>query len=187
MKKQIAVVAAMLALSLNCQAEGLRPVVGASITGGGETLLELHYTDGSTQKIRSGGFLHMFGGAEYEFDKFALQANIGYHVDDSTAKNGSAKFSRWPVELIGLWKIDSNLRAGVGVRKATGAKISSSGALSLGGSIDLESKAGFIVQGEYLFTPQMSVLVRYVNESYEIGRSIEIQGNHVGLGASYRF
>ncbi|PTT75161.1 hypothetical protein DBR42_29535 [Pelomonas sp. HMWF004] len=188
MKKHFAVVfaAAALALSTHAQADGFRPVIGATLTGGGKTLVSVKYTDGSTQKIRSGGFVQLFGGAEYETEQFALQGNIGYHVDDTTAKDGSVKFSRWPVELIGLWKIDSTIRAGVGLRKATGAKVTSSGAASSLGSQKFESKAGLILQGEYLFTPQIGALLRVVNESYEVA-GVKVQGNHVGLGVNYRF
>lgn len=188
MKKQIAVAIAVaaLALSANSQAEGLRPVLGASLTGGGKTLVSVTYTDGSTQKIRSGGFVHLFGGAEYETDQFAVQANIGYHVDDTTAKDGSVKFARWPVELIGFWKIDPNLRWGVGLRKATGAKVTSSGAASNLGSLSFDSKPGLILQGEYAFSPNWSGLLRVVTESYEVGGT-KVQGNHVGLGGTFRF
>jgi hypothetical protein len=189
MKKQIAVVvaAAALALSATAHAEGWHPVLGASITGGGKTLVTVHYTNGQTQDVRSGGLVHLFGGAEYEFnDQFSLQGNVGYHVDNSTAKNGEVKFSRWPVELIGLWKINPTIRLGVGVRKATGAKFTSSGAASSAGSASFDSKAGVILQGEYLFSPHWGMLVRGVTESYEV-YGTKVQGNHIGVGVSYRF
>jgi hypothetical protein len=188
MKKQFAVVAAVaaLALSANCRAEGLRPVIGASLTGGGKTLVSVKYTDGSTQEIRSGGFLHLFGGAEYETEQFALQGNFGFHVDDTSAKDGSVKFSRWPIELIGLWKVNPTIRWGMGLRKSTGAKITSSGAASNIGSQKFDSKPGLILQGEYLLAPNLGGLLRVVTESYEVA-GIKVQGNHVGLGVNYRF
>jgi hypothetical protein len=188
MKKLFAVTVATaaLALSANCRAEGLRPVIGASLTGGGKTLVSVKYTDGSTQKIRSGGFMHLFGGAEYETEQFALQGNFGFHVDDTTAKDGSVKFSRWPVELIGFWKVNPTIRWGMGLRKSTGAKITSSGAASSLGSQKFDSKPGLILQGEYLFAPNLGGLLRVVTESYEVA-GFKVQGNHVGLGVNYRF
>ncbi|MBW8844985.1 MAG: hypothetical protein JF607_08450 [Burkholderiales bacterium] len=186
MKKQIAAAAAVIALSATCHAEGLRPVLGASLTGGGKTLVQVQYTDGNTQKIRSGGFVQLFGGAEYETDVLAFQGTIGYHVDDTNAKNGSIKFSRWPVELIAFWKANPSVRLGVGVRKATGAKITSSGAASNLGSQSFDSKAGLILQGEYLFATNWSGLLRFVREDYSVGGQT-VSGNHAGLGVSYRF
>lgn len=189
MKKHItafAAAAAALALSTTAQAEGLRPLLGVSLTGGGKSLVKVEYTNGDTQNIRSGGLIHLFGGAEYESESFAIQGNVGYHVDDTNAKDGSVRFSRWPVELIGFWKIDANLRWGVGLRKATSAKVASSGAASNLGSQGFESKAGLILQGEYLFAPNWSGLLRVVREDYTV-YGAKVQGNHVGLGTSYRF
>ena len=190
MKKQLiaaAIAATGLTLPAISQAEqGLHPVLGASVTGGGKTLVKVQYQDGHTQNIRSGGLVHLFGGAEYESDQFVFQANIGYHVDDTNARDGSVRFSRWPVELIGFFKPEGQLRLGVGVRKATGAKIATSGKANYLGSESFESKAGLILQGEYLFTPHWSGLLRFVREDYKVGGTT-VQGNHVGLGTSYRF
>jgi hypothetical protein len=168
------------------QAQGFKPVLGLSVTGGGETLATVTYTDGSTQKIRSGGLVHLFGGVEYESATFAVQANVGYHVDDSNARNGSVKFSRVPVELIGFWRTTEQVRLGLGLRKATGAKLSSSGAAANVGGGSLDSKPGVIVQGEYAFSPTVGLLLRFVAEDYEVGNA-KIGGNHGAVGVAFRF
>lgn len=93
-------------------AEGLHPVVGAALTFGGDTLAKVDYTDGSSQNIRSGGMLHLFGGVEYGAGNFTLQVNLGYHVDDTNADNGSVTLSRVPVEVLGFWKVGEQVRLG---------------------------------------------------------------------------
>ncbi len=190
MKKHLlAAVIAATALSLSTTsqaADGFHGVLGTSVTGGGKTLVKVQYQDGHTQNIRSGGLVHLFGGAEYESEQFAFQANIGYHVDDTNARDGSVRFSRWPVEFIGFFKPQDNIRLGVGVRKATSAKVATSGAASYLSSQSFESKAGVILQGEYQFAPHWSGLLRFVREDYSLGGTT-VQGNHVGLGVSYRF
>lgn len=184
--RHMAVAALAIAATSIAHAQGFKPVLGMSVTGGGETLATVTYTDGSTQKIRSGGLVHLFGGVEYESATFAVQANLGYHVDDSNARNGSVKFSRVPVELIGFWRTTDQVRLGLGVRKATGAKLSSSGAAANVGGGSLDSKPGFIVQGEFAFSPMISMLLRFVAEDYEVGTA-KIGGNHGGLGVAFRF
>jgi hypothetical protein len=183
---------ALLALTLAASfgathAEGFRPVIGTSITGGGETLATVNYTDGTTQKVRSGGLVHIFGGVEYQGASFAVQGNVGYHVDDSNARNGSVKFARVPVELLAFWKLTDSFRLGAGVRKAGSAKLSSSGAASNVGNFTLESKLGEVVQGEYFFVAdRASVLFRYVAEDYKVNGT-SISGKHAGVGVSWRF
>jgi opacity protein-like surface antigen len=182
------IAAALLAAALAgpaLAADGFRPVFGGSVTGGGETLVTVFYADGSTQKIRSGGLVHVFAGMEYDGDGFVVQANIGYHVDDTNARNGSVRFSRVPVELLGFWKATEQIRLGIGARKASGGELSSSGvATTVGGN--LESTPGFVLQGELLFGAGLRGLLRFVAEDYK-SNGQRISGNHVGLGMAFRF
>ncbi len=180
---------AALALASGAHAaDGFRPLLGASLTGGGEKLATVTYTDGSSENIKSGGLFQLFGGFEYDADAWAVQASIGYHVDDSRAKNGSVKFSRVPLELLGFWKVNDVVWLGGGVRMASGAKVTSSGAASSVGNIDFDSNAGVVLQGEYFFGPKASAFVRYVAEDYTVpGTKAKISGNHIGLGATLRF
>lgn len=186
-KISAAVLAGFAFVSTSFAAEGFRPVFGMGVTGGGEKLATVVYTDGTTQSVKSGGLLHLFGGLEYEGANFAVQGNVGYHVDDTNASNGSVKFARMPVELLAFWKASDAWRLGVGVRKAGSAKISSSGAASNVGNITLDGKAGLVLQGEYAFwNDRGSVYLRSVTEKYTVNR-VDISGNHVGLGFAFRF
>ncbi len=168
-------------------ADGLRPVVGVAVTSGGETLATVRYTDGSSQNIKSGGLIHLFGGVEYRSGSLALQANVGYHVDDTSANNGSVKFSRMPIELLGFWHASDTWRFGAGFRKAGSAKLSGSGAAASVGNFSFNGKGGLVLQGEYFFdNDKASTYLRYVTEDYTL-RGFSVSGNHAGLGLAYRF
>jgi hypothetical protein len=166
--------------------EGFKPLLGAAVTGGGETLVTVPFTDGTSQDIRSGGLLQLFGGFEYQAPEspFAIQVNLGYHVDDTTATNGSVKFARFPFEVLGFYQFNETYRLGLGLRKANDVKLTSSGATSVG-NYKFTGETGLILQGEYLMGAA-SVYLRYVSEDYKIGRA-SVSGKHVGLGVSYRF
>ncbi len=168
--------------------DGLRPVFGAAVTSGGEKLATVRFTDGSTENIKSGGLIHLFGGVEYRSGAFALQANVGYHVEDtSAASNGSVKFSRMPIEVLGFWHLSDSWRFGGGFRKAGSAKLTGSGAAASVGSFTFTGKGGLVLQGETFFGgSQASAYLRYVTEDYEL-RGVSVSGNHVGLGFAFRF
>jgi hypothetical protein len=183
----LAAAAATTLASPALAADGLRFTVGTALTGGGEKLATVAYTDGSSQDVRSGGLVHLWLGFEYQAGAFALQGNLGYHVDDTSAKNGSVKFKRNPVELLGFWHVSDSVRLGGGVRKATGAEVNSSGAASSLGNYGFESKVGVVLQGEYFVTgDKFSVYGRYVAEDYTV-YGVKVSGNHVGAGIAYRF
>lgn len=185
--------AAALALAATTPAfaaDGLRPVLGASLTGGGETLLRVEMDDGSTQNVSSGGLVHLFGGFEFRAadSALAIQGNVGYQVDSIGASNGDANFSRVPFELLAFWHTADNFRVGGGARKATAARFSSSGAAEVG-DFNMRSTTGYVLQAEYLFGDSGSLFVRYVGEKYKspLLPGGEVDGNHVGLGFAWRF
>ena len=171
-------------------AEGFKPLIGMSLTGGGETLLKVEMDNDTTQRISSGGLVHLFGGFEYRAEQspITFQATVGYHVDDIGASNGDASFSRVPFELLGFWNTADNFRIGGGVRKATGAKFRSSGAADVG-DFNMRTSLGVVLQGEYLFGEHASVFLRYVSEKYKSNllEGGEVSGDHAGVGMSYRF
>ncbi len=120
-------------------------VLGGLLTTGGDTLAAGTYSDGTDWRIRGGGFLHVFAGVEYRqpTSPVSVQATIGYHIDDTSASNGSITFSRFPAELLLLWQPQEWFRAGVGLRKSLGTHLSSSGVASMSvGSTDLNSQLG---------------------------------------------
>lgn len=185
-----AAVLALTAATPSVAADGFRPMLGVSLTGGGETLLSVEMENGATQRVSSGGLVHLFGGVEFRApgSPLTFQANVGYHVDDIGASNGDASFSRVPFELLAFWNTADNFRLGGGVRKATGAKFRSSGAADVG-DFNMRTSVGFVLQAEYLFGEQHSLFLRYVGEKYKSDLLVdgEVSGDHGGLGYAFRF
>lgn len=168
----------------------IKPFAGAGLTFGGKKLLEAEMSDGSSKSVSSGGFVDLRVGLEYPLidSPWAIQAAVAYHVDDISASNGDFKFSRVPVELLGMYSVNDQWRVGFGLRKATAAKTKGSGFFA-GTSVDLKSDMGIIVQGEYRISPRFSLLGRAVSESYKTDDAYQdkIQGNHFGLLAAFYF
>jgi hypothetical protein len=188
-----ALAAAVAAAAPSFAAEGtIKPVLGATLTGGGKTLVEVEFDNGNTHKISSGGLTHLFAGLEYREPgaPWSLQATLGYHFDRVDADNGSLSFSRVPLEVLGFWHANDNVRLGGGLRKALSTEFDTSGAGSdIAPQFNMRSSVGLVLQGEYLFGEHASVFVRYVHEKYESNYLVggEVSGNHGGLGFAWRF
>lgn len=180
--------AAALALGAGASQAQIRPLIGTGITYGGETLAEVTYNNGWTEKIKSGGLVALYGGVEFYLgDVVAMQATVGYHIDNSSGRNASLRFSRYPIDLVALVRVAPNVRIGAGVQYVDSAKLAGSGDLS-GIRVDYKASTGGIVEGEYLFWPNFGVQVRGVVRKYQAtDGSPSVSGNHLGVMVNYYF
>jgi hypothetical protein len=200
MKTTLAGIALVIAAATSSQAQAqaqvqpmpvkpVRVVAGIGLTTGGEKLVTVQYTDGSTDDVKSGGLVHFYLGAEFNIaPQFSLQANAGYHIDDTSgASNGSVRFSRYPIEFLGHYAATPQVRLGGGLRYVPSAKLDGSGVLNFT-HIDFKSTTGLVLEGEYLFNPNFGVKLRYVAEDYEAEGGLgSVSGNHGGVYMSFYF
>jgi hypothetical protein len=195
--KKFAVAAFALAMaSMSAQAQTYVPVeqknyrflAGAGITFGGDRLATAEYEDGGEIDIRAGSMLALYAGVEFAVNpNVALQANIGYHVDNASAENGDIRFGRYPIELLGYYKVSPQWRIGGGARFVNGVKLSSSGAGDIG-DFEFKNTTGLVLEGEYSINPNLGLKVRYVSEKYETKEfNTKHDGNHVGVLLNYYF
>jgi hypothetical protein len=187
-----AVLLALLAGTAHSQTDErtVRGILGTGLTFGGDKLATAQFTNGSSQSIRAGGLVQIYGGAEFRLGTLVtVQATAGYHVDNTTASNGDVRFSRWPLELLGHVAVNEQVRLGGGIRHINGAKLNASGAGSaVAPNVDFDASTGVVVEGEYRFSPSFGLKLRYVTEDYTPkGTRAKIKGNHVGLMGSFYF
>jgi hypothetical protein len=196
--KQLFVAAALAAAALSPSLarafnvdNPVHPLVGIALTGGGDKLSSIEFTNGHSDSVRAGGLVQVYGGVEVrEKDSpVAFQATIGYHVDRASARNGEQRFERFPIEAIALLNAAPNFRVGLGARYAMAAKFHSDGAGYVGNG-DFKSQLGGLVMAEWLFRPSMGLQVRFVSEKYKlkgVDDSVHVDGNHGGVGFNYYF
>ena len=182
-----AMLAPVLAQAAPDTGSPIHPLVGVALTSGGDSLAEVLYTDGGSRTIKAGNLVQIYAGAEYRApgSPFAFQGTVGYHFDNVSAQNGSMRFERYPIELIGLWNASPSIRLGVGARYAAGARLTSGGAASIG-SYDFDSSIAPLALGEWLITPHMGLQLRYVHETFKLN-GYSFDGSHAGLGFNYYF
>jgi opacity protein-like surface antigen len=169
-------------------AQKLRPLIGMNLTFGGDKLFDSEFSDGRDATVHAGGGFAFFGGAEYSFtDTVAMQATLGYHTDRINASNGGARFSRVPVNVLGVYSF-GKFRVGAGVEVATSANYSADGAAG-NADIDFKSSVGPVVEGEYLFSNNFSLKLRAAQHTFKVkaAPSVEADGNYFGLQMGYTF
>ena len=182
--------------------DNVRPynfLFGMGITGGGDKLATVNFTNGSSESIDAGGVVYVKAGVDWRIaPKVSLQAAIGYHTDLVNAQNGDVKFNRSFAEGIAFVDTFPGQRIGVGARQTSGAKFSSGGAASSAGNVDFKSNVGALVEYEFLLSSGgnrgASIVVRYVAEKYTPSKvngvnvtGKDVDGSHFGLGFNLYF
>lgn len=196
MKKSIACAAIGLAMAGGAFAQGVvvRPLVGMGITFGGDTIAILDYEDEdvSDAKVHAGGLVAFNGGLELQFTPLvSAQAVVSYHVDRANASNGSVRFERTPVELLGHFRLNDWFRLGGGVRYISAAKIRATGVASnTVANVDFKPNWGSVVEGEFFPTRSIGIKVRYVSEKFKAKNYPNaplLDGSHGGVYLNYYF
>ncbi|NVM77965.1 hypothetical protein FHW83_003789 [Duganella sp. SG902] len=150
-------------------------------------LATARYTNGKSQDIKAGGGVYFTAGADYRVSpEFSIQGTLNFHVDDTNADNGSIKFKRFPVEVLGYYHLNNQWRIGAGVRYTSGAKLSSSGAAA-GLNVKFDNAVSGVLEAEYFWTPSFGMKMRYVNETFKKSGYEDVKANHVGISANYYF
>ena len=172
----------------------LRAVLSVGYTGGGGTILPVTFVNESTgapvgsSDIKAGSGAQLSVGAEYRFDPgFALQGTVGYQMDDAVGLDGSARFVRDPIELIGFVHLYDGWRLGLGARVVEKGRLRGEGTISTL-DVNLDRATGGLIDLEYLFSPHAGVKLRYARENYRAqGYTGSVSGNQAGVFISAYF
>ena len=167
------------------------------LTGGGDTLSSVRFTNGSTEKIQAGGLIHAAAGVLWTPTDipFAGHLMFGYHVDNITADNGDLRFSRYPIEVLALYTGAGPLRLGAGLRYVNSPKLSVSIDGQSGANVTYDDTVGVIVEVGYQISPRTWLALRGTFEDYKAnslnGSNITAggtsSGNSVGLYVGISF
>jgi hypothetical protein len=138
------------------------------VTGGGDRIAEVNYSNGDRESIRAGGLVHLAAGVVWQSPQLPLsvQATVGWHADSISARNGDVTFYRWPIEVLGYWHGVPNWRLGGGARFVNGAKLESD-VNGFSDTVSFKDTTGFVIEAGYRLGLRGWINLRYIDESYE--------------------
>lgn len=187
--------ACCLALASGAQAgpeSSVRPLLGGGVTAGGDKVIDITFVDANNQPldtatIKAGQLLQIYGGLEYQpVSRFSLQGTVGYHWHNTEGTDGQARFSRYPLELLGYYHFNENWRIGAGARfvyKPQFKLVSSRTSPPTDFRAKFDNTTGAVIEGEYLVDRKLGFKLRYVSEKYKAQAPFtdKFDGSHVGL------
>lgn len=122
---------------------------GGGLDFGGDTLLEVTYTDGSDEKLYAGEGVHLAVGTDIDISSVTmLRATLGYKFSSIAAENGDILFRRVPIELTG-YRFFDNHGIGGGITHHISSKLSCDIDTLCDFTADVDDATGWVV--EYLY------------------------------------
>jgi hypothetical protein len=152
---------------------------------GGTELAHVEWSDGKESRLKAGQLLTFAAGALYHpAAPWALEGTVGYKFDQVNGSNGSIKFTRIPVDLVGSYVYRGH-RLGAGVTAHLAPKFSCDAAGLCSDSVSYGTALGAIAQYAYGFrvghNGGVDLGLRYTRVKYS-GSGLEtIDGSGVGF------
>ena len=158
---------------------------------GGDTLLEVGLTDGSTEKIKAGGLISLAVGWHMAVtETMNARLSLGYKEDSITADNGEITFSRTPLDFLlftqnGAWMLGGGLTYHMSPKFSADAAV-----IGLLGTVKMDDSLGFVLAADYntkgIFDREWYLGGRLTIIDYEVGGE-SISGNSIGVVVGYLF
>lgn len=156
---------------------------------GGDTMVEVLFTDDSTRSIRANEGLFFGGGASIVSDAktMEIELTLAYKFQLISASNGDVTWSRWPVEALAFYRLPQ-VRLGGGLTYHLNPKVSSSG--DIGGlNLKFENALGVVLQGDYRLNDRANLGLRFTSLQYTVksGGAGTAKSNGIGVSLSASF
>jgi hypothetical protein len=171
----------------------LRFAIRMNMDFGGERIAKFSFSDGSTAEIKAGQLFTFAGGVIYVSPTapWALEATVGYKFDKVNGSNGSATFSRIPIDVIASLSSERHrLGAGVTAHLSPTFECKLTGVCA--GKVELDTAIGAIAQYSFSIPfPKanggIELAARYTYVKYKKSGSPDLDGSAPGFMLGFWF
>ncbi len=182
----------LLAATTAATAGDFKPMVRMNLDFGGDQIGTVIYTNGKSTDLKAGQLLTFSGGVLYRpvASNYAVETTIGYKFDKANATNGTAEFTRIPLDLVASYRKNKH-RFGGGFTYHMNPKFTCDLASVCAGSVTFSNALGAIVQ--YAYGVEMasgSIIdfgVRYTSIKYEANGGGKVDGSALGFFTGFAF
>lgn len=165
-----------------------RFLIGGGATYGGDRLATNITDDGYRQTVRAGRLVQFHAGVQVRLaTAWHASLTAGYHVESAGSYYGTARFSRYPVELLTHFQPGPGWRFGGGVRAAFSPSLVGSGDAAF---LSEEFRDAFspVVEVEFLPSWHQGIKLRYVRERFKSEVAApQVRADHFGLLLTWYF
>jgi hypothetical protein len=148
-------------------AADVRGILKTGFDFGGDNIVTVPFTDGSTRTLKGNQGFYVGGGAAIinEAGNWELDVTLAYKLALIHATNGDLTWTRWPLEALVFYRFQ-HVRLGGGLAYHISPKLEGSGVAN-NLDIDFKDALGAVLQADWRITPTISVGLRYTFLEYD--------------------
>lgn len=157
-------------------------LIEGGIEYGGDEILEVLFTSGSTQSVRAGQGGYVAVGGEFSHAKvsaFLVRASIGFKYNTTAADDANIRLTRLPINLIAYYKPTEDIRIGVGTATHANGRFKGDGFVE---DVDFTSSVGPRFEVGYKWIALTYTVLNYFDES-----DVQVGASSIGLSLSTTF
>jgi hypothetical protein len=181
--------AAAFASPMVAAAADIQGILKTGFDFGGDNIVTVPFTDGSTRTLKGNQGFYVGGGAAIinEAGNWELDVTLAYKFALIHATNGDLTWTRWPLEALVFYRFQ-HVRLGGGLAYHISPKLEGSGVAS---NLDIKFKdaAGGVLQVDWRITEKISTGVRYTVLTYDAKAPFtgSVKSDGLGLTFSWNF
>jgi len=157
------------ATPFDSHAVDVRPIIKAGFDFGGDTVVSVGVTGGSSssKSIKANEGVFVGGGASILMDSKELEVELAasYKFSTIAAQNGDIDWTVLPLDALVFYRLP-NVRLGGGLTYHLGPTLKGSGAAS-GLDAKYDDALGFVLQADYMLKNRFNFGLRYTNVNYK--------------------
>lgn len=152
-------------------------LVDGGVEYGGDEILQVFFTNGEDQTMRAGQGGYIGFGGQLEFSsikKLMLRTTIGIKYNTTAADNANIRLTRYPLTLTPFWKINDDIRLGIGITTHLSPRLKGDGFIP---DVSYDSTIGTRFEFGYKWIALTYTAISYENESGEFFTAGSIGGS----------
>lgn len=164
----------------------IKPLVRMGMDFGGDKIVTLTYDNGDETELKGAQLFSFIGGILYQpaNQNFGLLSQVSYKFDQANGANGTAKFTRIPIDVLALY-VNQGHRVGAGFAYHLNPTFTCDVSGVCGANVDFANALGFVVQYEYAFNygveRSVDIGVRYTSLEYKAENGATLDGSGAGF------
>ncbi len=186
--RTLALLTMLSGVSLTTEAAEVRGLFNVGYDFGGDRLVTVIYTDGTSESVDANKGVYFGGGISLVHDQagtMETQLTLNYRFEETDPyASGGVKFSTTAFDAVQVFNVNQ-ASFGIGLTYHMSPKVAGTGVVS--GNLQFDDAAGLLFQVGFRMSDRSQIGMRYTRIKYKAAGQPEADGSGIGIYFNFGF